>query len=91
MRLLGFEVADIGMHSIWKGAISYLASLPGGPPIAAVCIRAGWMMGNISDIYMRYISSGDQFVGQCFVHATIATYQIWFFSSTFCPRHLQLH
>ena len=65
VRLLGFEVTDIGMHSIWKGAISYLASLPGGPPIAAVCIRAGWTMGNIRDIYMRYISSGDQFVGRC--------------------------
>ena len=65
MRLLGFEVADIGSHSIQKGAISYLASLPGGPPIAAVFIQAGWTMGNIRDIYMRYISSGDQFVGQC--------------------------
>ena len=65
VRLLGFKVTDIGMHSIQKGAISYLASLPGGPPIAAVCIRAGWTMGNIRDIYMRYISSGDQFVGQC--------------------------
>ena len=65
VRLLGFEVTDIGMHSIQKGAISYLASLPGGPPIAAVCIWVGWMMGNIRDIYMRYISSGDQFVSQC--------------------------
>ena len=65
MRLLGFEVTDIGTHSIWKGTISYLASLPGGPPIAAVCIQAGWMMGNVRDIYMRYISSGDQFVGRC--------------------------
>ena len=65
MRLLGFEVTDIGTHSIWKGAISYLASLPGGPPIAAVCIQVGWTMGNIRDIYMRYISSGDQFVGWC--------------------------
>ena len=65
VRLLGFEVADIGTHSIRKGAISYLASLPGGPPIAAVCIRAGWTMGNVRDIYMRYISSGDQFVGRC--------------------------
>ena len=45
MRLLGFEVTDIGTHSIRKVAISYLASLPGGPPIAAVCIRAGWTMG----------------------------------------------
>ena len=65
MRLLGFEVTEIGTHSIWKGAISYLASLPGGPPIAAVCIQAGWMMGTIRDIYMRYISSGDQFVSWC--------------------------
>ena len=65
VRLLGFEVTDIGTHSIWKGAISYLASLPGGPPIAAVFIWAGWTMGIIRDIYMRYISSGDQFVGQC--------------------------
>ena len=65
VRLLGFKVTDIGMHSIWKGAISYLASLPGGPPIAAVCIQVGWTMGNIRDIYMRYISSGDQFVSWC--------------------------
>ena len=65
VRLLGFEVADIGTHSIRKGAISYLASLPGGPPIAAVCIQAGWTMGNVRDIYMRYISSGDQFVSRC--------------------------
>ena len=65
MRLLGFEVLDIGMYSIRKGAISYLASLSGGPPIAAVCIQVGWMMGNIREIYMRYISSGDQFIGQC--------------------------
>ena len=65
MRLLGFEVTDIGTHSIRKGAISYLASLPGGPPIAAVCIQVGWTMGNIRDIYMRYVSSGDQFIGQC--------------------------
>ena len=65
MRLLGFEVTDIGPHSIWKGAISYLASLPGGPPIPAVCIQAGWRMGNIRDIYMRYISSRDQFISRC--------------------------
>ena len=65
VRLLGFEVTDIGTHSIRKGAISYLASLPGGPPIAAVCIQVGWTMRNIRDIHMRYVSSGDQFVGQC--------------------------
>ena len=49
VRLLGFQVTDIGTHSIRKEAISYLASLPGGPPTAAVCIQTGWTMGNISD------------------------------------------
>jgi hypothetical protein len=62
---LGFIVGDLGTHSIRKGAVSYLASLPGGPPVAAVCIRAGWTMGKMKDIYMRYVTSGDQFVGRC--------------------------
>jgi hypothetical protein len=62
---LGYAPGDLGSHSIRKGAVSYLASLPGGPPSAAICIRAGWTMGKIKDIYMRYVTSGDQFVGRC--------------------------
>ena len=46
--------------------ISYLTSLPGGPPIAAVCIWVGCTMEDIRDICMRYISSWDQFISQCF-------------------------
>lgn len=62
---LGYSLNDIGTHSIRKGAVSYLSSLPGGPPSAAICIRAGWTMGKIRDVYMRYVTSGDQFVGRC--------------------------
>lgn len=62
---LGYTLRDIGTHSIRKGAVSYLASLPGGPPAAAICIRAGWSMGKVRDIYMQYVTSGDQFVGRC--------------------------
>ena len=62
---LGFLPRDLGTHSIRKGAISYLASLVGGPPAASICIRAGWTMGRVRDIYMRYVSSGDQFCGRC--------------------------
>jgi hypothetical protein len=62
---LGYIRGDIGSHSIRKGSVSYLASLPGGPPAAAVSIRAGWTMGKIKDIYMRYVTSGDEFVGRC--------------------------
>jgi hypothetical protein len=62
---MGFLPGDIGSHSIRKGAVSYLLSLPGGPPAASTCIRAGWTMGKVKDIYMRYVVSGDQFVGRC--------------------------
>jgi hypothetical protein len=61
---LGYARKDLGTHSIRKGAVSYVSSLPGGPPDASICIRAGWTMGKIKDIYMRYISAGDQFVGR---------------------------
>ena len=61
---LGYRVSDIGTHSIRKGAVSYMSSLAGGPPSAAICIRAGWTMGKVKDIYMRYVTSGDQFVGR---------------------------
>ena len=63
--LMGYCVGDVGTHSIRKGVISYLASQPGGPPAASICIRAGWTMGKVKDIYMQYIVAGDQFVGRC--------------------------
>ena len=65
VSLLGADPSEIGTHSIRKGAVTYLASIPGGPAIAAVCIHAGWTMGTVKDIYLRYLSSGDQFVGRC--------------------------
>jgi hypothetical protein len=64
VKSLGYNPGDIGTHSIRKGAITYLSSLVGGPPMAAVCLRAGWTMGKVKDIYMRYVASGDQFTGQ---------------------------
>jgi hypothetical protein len=62
---LGFSLSDIGTHSVRKGAVTYAASLPGGPSAAAICLRAGWTQGKIKDVYMRYLKSGDQFVGRC--------------------------
>ena len=38
VRNHGYEPSEIGTHSIWKGAISYVASLPGSPMAASVCI-----------------------------------------------------
>jgi hypothetical protein len=62
---LGYIQKEIGTHSIRKGAVSYLSAIPGGPQDTAICIRAGWTKGKVKDIYMRYISNGDQFVGRC--------------------------
>ena len=44
-----------------------MLSLPGGPSMSSVCIHAGWTMGTVKDVYMRYLSLGDQFVGRCLV------------------------
>jgi len=61
---LGNDIWMIGTHSIHKGAVSYMASVPGGPPAASIFIRAGWTMGQVKDIYMQYVDSSDQFVGR---------------------------
>jgi hypothetical protein len=55
----------VGTHLIRKGAVLYLALLPGGPPAASTCIQTGWTMGRLKDIYLRYVTSGDHFVGRC--------------------------
>jgi hypothetical protein len=61
---MGYKRSEVGTHSIRMGAVSYIESLPGGPPAASVCIRAGWTMGKVKDVYMRYVTSSDQFVGR---------------------------
>ena len=60
---LGVNPKMIGMHSIKKGAVTYMSSLPGGPSISSVCFHAGWTMASVKYVYMCYLSSGDQFVG----------------------------
>jgi hypothetical protein len=63
---MGYDtVNDICVHSIWKGAASYLASLPGGSPPAAICLRGGWTMGQVKDIYFHQMQAGDEFTGRC--------------------------
>ena len=55
---LGVNPKMIGTHSIRKGAVTYMSSLPGGPSIWSVCIYAGQTMGTVKDVYMWYLSSG---------------------------------
>jgi hypothetical protein len=64
-RDFGYDITQLGKHSIWKGASSYLVSLPGGPAAAATSIRGGWSICGVKDWYWQYMESGDRFVGQC--------------------------
>ena len=58
-------VNDIGIHSLRKGAATYLGSLPGGPSPVAICHRCGWSTGKVLDIYFQHLQRGDEFVGRC--------------------------
>ena len=54
----------LGAHSIRKGDITIVAiGYTVSPPIASICLRAGWSMGPIKDRYTHYEKAGDQFVG----------------------------
>ena len=64
VRECGQDIKDLGTHSIRKGASTFLSGVPGGPPAAAICVRAGWTMGRVRDIYIKYESGGDQFCGR---------------------------
>ena len=65
IRLMGIDSDDIGVHSIRKGAATYICS--GStccPSLAAVCNRAGWTMGKVKDTYIQYEAAQDQYVGR---------------------------
>ena len=52
-----------GSHSIRKGAITIVATVcTVSPPMASICLRAGWSMGPIKYQYTHYEKVGDQFV-----------------------------
>ena len=65
MKDFGVNIEDIGVHSLRKGAASYVSSgSTCSPPQVATNIRAGWSMGIIQDTYLRYEAAGDQYVGR---------------------------
>eukprot|EP00957_Ditylum_brightwellii_P055588 4212533-Ditylum_brightwellii.AAC.1 len=62
---VGYDLEDIGTHSICKGANTCASSgntaLPGviSISIRGVCV---WTMGKVQDMYMLYKKSGDQYI-----------------------------
>ena len=66
LNRLGYELGDLGTHSNRKGVATMIA---GGctvsPPIAPLCICAGWVLAGVKDKYIFRESAGDQYVGRC--------------------------
>ena len=66
LYVLGYESGDLGTHSSRKGVATYIASAcTVSPPIAPLCIRAGWVLGGMKDKYINTEKAGDQYVGRC--------------------------
>ena len=64
-KKLGVTKGDLGSYSSQKGAITLVTTgCTVSPPMAAVCIRAGWSMGPVKDRYIHYEKAGDEFVGR---------------------------
>ena len=65
-KLLGVGEYTLGSHSCCKGAITLVSTgCTASPSMAAICLRAGWSMGNIKDHYIHYEKAGDQYCGRC--------------------------
>ena len=64
-RLLGVDDKSLGSHSTRKGAITVVSTgCTVSPPMASICLRAGWSMGNVKDRYIHYEKAGDQYCGR---------------------------
>eukprot|EP00957_Ditylum_brightwellii_P093026 7083317-Ditylum_brightwellii.AAC.1 len=62
---LGIEKVNLECHSARKGAITLISSgCTVSPPLASICLHAGWSMGPVNERCIHYKKAGDQFVGQ---------------------------
>ena len=62
---LGITYKNVGAYSTRKGSTTYVTSgTTCGPPIIAVCLRAGWAIGKTLESYLRTAAAGDQFCGR---------------------------
>jgi hypothetical protein len=51
----GCDTDLLGVHSFWKGALTFLSSgSTAGPTSGAICQRAGWSQGKVNDTYILF-------------------------------------
>ena len=62
---MGVDIYELGSHSVRKGSASRCAAgCTVSPPMASICLRAGWSMGPVKERYIHYEKAGDQFLGR---------------------------
>jgi len=55
-----------GPHGVRKGAITHVTTgSMDGPPLPSILHRGEWSMGKVMDIYARFCSIGDTYLGRC--------------------------
>jgi hypothetical protein len=65
LQTMGYVNESLGTHSIRKGAGTFCTSgSTSGPGIVQVSLRMGWLLGGVSDRYLRFERAGDQHVGR---------------------------
>ena len=63
-RQLGGTKAELGTHSIRKGASTYCCGMVNGPSAVHVFLRGGWMVGGVKDRHIFAGGGGDQLTGR---------------------------
>ena len=59
------DMTELGSHSIRKGAETYCCTLlHPRSPIVSVYQRAGWILGQVNEHYLKYENAGDNLVGR---------------------------
>ena len=65
LKKLGTDYRDLGTHSARKGVGTMVANASTvGPPIVALCLRAGWTLGGVKEKYLFRGDGGDAAVGR---------------------------
>ena len=66
LKIIGFEQGDIGSHYCRKGvATMVFTGCTVYPPISALCIWYGLVLGGVKDKYIFSEKSSDEYVGRC--------------------------
>ena len=63
---MGYNILEIGVHSIQKGATTFISSgTTAAPSSMSVDLRGGWSMGgSVRNVYMLYKKAWDQYIGR---------------------------